>query len=144
MIINFNQKEEYLFLVDLQDLIFSKVDHLKGNFSILIKPLDIIGLYNYQDFLVNCNYNIQKLANSFLINLEISASIPIACDLCGNNFFYEFYLRVKEIFTSYFEYRNKFDDMYYFIFDGKQIDIGKVCIENFISNLPMKFVDGCS
>lgn len=144
MLIKYNSDSDKIFIIELRDLILSKVEYLKGFFEIQICPFDIVGLYNYKEFRISCLYEINKFANSFLVKIDIKAFIPVFCDLCGNPFEYQFSTSVQEVFTTFFEYKNTLEDMYYFIFDGKEIDIGKVCVENFISNLPSRFHDGCS
>ncbi|MCS7243180.1 MAG: hypothetical protein RMJ36_00360 [Candidatus Calescibacterium sp.] len=143
MIVKYNQNLREIFVIDLQDLISSKVDFIFGTFHVDFDPSDIVGLYSYENFKICCQYNIKKVGDSFLIKISIRSSLPVFCDVCGNKFDYSFSLDVEEIYTSYFEYKQNIEDMYYFIFNGKYLDIGKICIENFISNLPMRFQDGC-
>lgn len=139
----FDQNTQEIFVVDLNDLIHNKVEFLTGQFSIFFDKEEVIGLYCYDNFVVNCIYTIRRVANSFLVNLNISVPLPVYCDLCLNKFEYDFNLSVEEIFSTSFEYTGKSEDLYYFIFDGKHIDVGRVCVENFISNLPSKIVDNC-
>ncbi|MFN3995607.1 MAG: hypothetical protein ACK4GR_03635 [bacterium] len=144
MQIKYNLNSDKILLVELKDLILSKVDHLSGDFEIFFEPLDIIGLYNYKEFSIRCSYKISKVANSFLVKMDINSLIPTFCDLCGNRFQYDFRISIEEVFTTLFEYKKNFEDMYYFVFNGQEIDIGRVCVENFISNLPLRFHDGCN
>lgn len=141
--IKYRENQTNIFLVDLRDLISSKVEFLSGKFSILFDSFDILGLYVYDSFSLECYYDIRKIGGSFLVKLNIRSSIPVFCDICGEKFNYHFSLDVEEIFTEYFEYKKNFHDMYYFIFNGHELDVGKICIDNFISNLPIKFENGC-
>ncbi|MEN3015090.1 MAG: YceD family protein [bacterium] len=137
--VKYNPEADIVYIIDLSDLINQKVDSLSDCFNIIIQPFQINSLYNTQPFILNCYYTIKKIADSFLMNLKIDCSIPTICDICGVTFNFPFRFQVQEIFTSYFEYTNKFDDMYYFISNDDKIDVGKICIENFISNLPITY-----
>lgn len=142
--IKYNKNFEQVYLIDLTDLWLSKVESISGTLEILFQPMDISGLYNYKDFVLNCNYTIRKIADNFIVKVDFSSIIPTLCDVCGSEFNYHFNSTVEEVFTTHFEYKKTIDHMYYFVFDGKELDIGKICIENFISNLPTKFTDQCS
>jgi len=141
-IVKYKDLDEVL-LIQLKDLINSKVNSLEDYFIVQIEPLQIVGLYNYQTFNIECYYKISKIGSSFLVNIEINSLIPMNCDLCGNQFIYSFSFKAQEIFTPNFEPKNTLEDLSYFIFYGDEIDIGRICLENFISNLPSTFHDDC-
>jgi uncharacterized metal-binding protein YceD (DUF177 family) len=132
-----------VFLVDIRDLISSKVNHLEGEFVIFLEPFQVVGLYNTKGFEVKCFYKIIKVGNSFVLNIKVDSFIPVNCDYCGNDFDYHFSFKVEEFFVPFYEYKGNFEDLSYFIFKGDEMDVGRVCMENFISNLPSIFSDGC-
>ncbi len=133
-----------VFTIKLDDLIKEKVEEITGIVLFYFDILSIIGLYNKKDFFLKAEYIIKKIENSFFININLRADIDLDCDLCGNEFIYNFEFTTQEIHSKNCKTDIKeIEDMYYFSFNGDKIDIGRIILENFISNLPLKFTDNC-
>jgi hypothetical protein len=141
--VNLNNDE--VFFIKLDDLIKEKVEEINGIVLFYFDILSIIGLYNKKSFFLKAEYSIKKIENSFFINIKLQADINLDCDLCGNNFVYNFEFNTQEIHSknNYLDFKDNHDIAYFYLNDDK-IDIGRIILENFISNLPLKFTDNCN
>ena len=142
-----NLFSDEVYLIDLDELIKDKVEELSGEVIFYFDVFSIVGLYNKDSFFLKANYSIKKIENNFLINIKLSADIDLECDLCGRDFVYTFKYDIQEIHSKYnfsnFQNENSNEIDNVFLLNSDQIDIGKIIIENFISNLPLKFSDNC-
>ncbi len=139
-----NLSNSEIFVIKLDDLIKEKVEEISGIVLFYFDVLSVIGLYNKKEFFLKAEYIIKKIENSFFIDINLNADIDLDCDLCGNEFIYNFNFNIQEIHSKNYKTNIKeIDDMYYFSFNDDKIDIGRIILENFISNLPLKFTDNC-
>ncbi len=145
--INLNNSE--VFIIKLDDLIKEKVEEISGIVLFYFDVLSVIGLYNKKEFFLKAEYIIKKIENSFFININLNADIDLECDLCGSEFIYNFEFSTQEIHSKNYktdaikEDIKEIEEIYYFSFNDDKIDIGRIILENFISNLPLKFTDNC-
>ncbi|MGC8734164.1 MAG: hypothetical protein ACP5RD_03880 [bacterium] len=139
-----NLNNEEIYVIKLDDLIKEKVEEINGIVLFYFDVLTIVGLYNKSSFFLKANYSIKKIENTFFIDIRLNADIDLDCDLCGNNFIYNFEFNTQEIHSKNYNLEIKeIQDAYYFDFNDDKIDIGRIILENFISNLPLKFTDNC-